>query len=91
MSAGFLAGYAAALAAAGFGTGADTLTSAEEEMVLELARIVAHATARKNAPLATYLTGLAIAAGPRDAAREALLARALEIARMAAGEGAGTS
>jgi hypothetical protein len=87
MSADFLDRYAAALAAAGVGTGADALTAAEEEMVLELARIVAHGTERKNAPLATYLTGLAIAAGPSDGARETVLARALKIARMAAGEG----
>jgi len=55
----FLAAYAVALTArlgveATAGAGAD---QDENAVVLLLARLVAHRTARRNAPLATYLAG----------------------------------
>ena len=40
----------------------------EADALLDLARVVAHGTERKNAPLATYLAGRA-AAGGGDVAR----------------------
>lgn len=54
----WIARYAAALAGRldGQGTPA-SLTAETVELVLDLARVVAHGTERKNAPLATYLAG----------------------------------
>jgi hypothetical protein len=70
------------LATALAGDGAPGLLPAEEELVLELARAVAHATERRNAPLACYLVGLqvgqAMAAGEQ---REVALRQALSAAR----------
>lgn len=43
--------------------GVSRLSAVEVEQVLDLARIVAHGTERRNAPLATYLAGRAAGAG----------------------------
>ncbi len=43
--------------------GVPHLSPAEVERLLELARVVAHGTERRNAPLATFLVGRATAAG----------------------------
>lgn len=56
MPADWLEGVADAL-------GVPHLTPPEVERLLELARVVAHGTERKNAPLATFLVGRAIAGG----------------------------
>lgn len=39
----------------------DDFSTAQEDELLDLARIVAHGTERKNAPLATYLVGQYVA------------------------------
>jgi hypothetical protein len=58
------------------------LRAGEEDEVLELARMVAHATERKNAPLACYLVGMHVAAAvAKGKERELALQRALSIAR----------
>ncbi|MEA2433719.1 MAG: hypothetical protein QOG54_1176 [Actinomycetota bacterium] len=48
-------------------------------LLLEFARDVAHATERKNAPLATYIVGRYAALSPKP--DDAALVEALEIAR----------
>jgi hypothetical protein len=58
------------------------LSADEQEAVLELARIVAHGTERKNAPLASYVTGLFVGAhGLSPGARAHALDRAVKKAR----------
>lgn len=47
--------------------GVARLSEAQIDELLDVARVVAHGTERKNAPLATYLVGAALAAG-RDLA-----------------------
>jgi hypothetical protein len=52
------------------------LSSAEQQLLLDIARISAHACERKVAPLSTYLAGLALASvppGERVARLEALV------------------
>jgi hypothetical protein len=62
-------------------------TAEEEDAVLELARIVAHATERRNAPLACYIAGMYVGAHSLTGAeRGAALARALDAARVMVGE-----
>lgn len=54
----------------------------EREAILELARIVAHGTERKNAPLVSYITGLCVGAqGLNRADRDRNLVQALTAAR----------
>lgn len=54
------------------------LTPETVELVLDLARVVAHTTERRNAPLATYLAGIfaasrmAVGSDAASAVREAL-------------------
>jgi len=43
--------------------GVNRLSPAEIDQLLDLARDVAHGTERKNAPLATFLAGRAVASG----------------------------
>jgi hypothetical protein len=58
------------------------LSAQEEAGVLELARIVAHSSERKNAPLASYISGLYCALDAETAEdRRKALARALHTAR----------
>jgi hypothetical protein len=64
----------------------EALTFDEERDVLELARVVAHGTERKNAPLACYLAGLSVAAATGEE-RAAALRRALDAARSLLDEG----
>jgi len=49
----------------------DLTQGVEQELVLDVARDVAHAVARPAAPLTSYLMGLAVAGGldPHEAAR----------------------
>jgi hypothetical protein len=74
--------YFAALAAEG---GTPPLTTEEVDAVLDLARIVAHTSERRFAPLTTYLAGLTIgvSGGGTDGAERAARIRALS--RAAAG------
>lgn len=53
----WIARYAAALARRLDGPAAAPMTAEVTELILDLARVVAHGTERKNAPLATYLAG----------------------------------
>jgi cob(I)alamin adenosyltransferase len=59
------------------GTAVQGLADAEAESILDLARIVAHRTERRNAPLSSYLAGQFVAARvaggatPASAAAEA--------------------
>ena len=54
--------YAKALSQAGAGASSEiSLSQDEEEAVLLLARLVAHGTERRNAPLATFLAGRFVA------------------------------
>ena len=53
------------------------LDPAEADAVLDLARVVAHGTERRNAPLATFLAGWASAGGGVDAAGAVAVARRL--------------
>ncbi|MEA2682090.1 MAG: hypothetical protein QOK05_418 [Chloroflexota bacterium] len=81
MSTGFLDEFAAELGAGTLPV-PPPLSAIEAETVLELARLVAHGTERRNAPLASYLTGLAVAGMTADGApREEALDRALDVAR----------
>lgn len=50
------------------------LEAAEAEALLDLARVVAHGTERRNAPLATFLAGRAAAGGGGAGASSALAA-----------------
>lgn len=86
----FLAAYAMALTARlGIAPTASTGNVAapdENEVLLLLARLVAHRTERRNAPLATYLAGqfAAARAGGGGSAAEAA-AEALEVAEQILG------
>lgn len=53
--------------------GVPRLDAAEVDALLDLARVVAHGTERKNAPLAAYLAGRAAGQGasPHDSLRAA--------------------
>lgn len=53
------------------------LHPSEVDAVLDLARVVAHGTERKNAPLATFLAGRASAGGGVDGAAAMVVAEAL--------------
>jgi hypothetical protein len=76
MSANYPDRYAEALAL--------ELADAEAEAVLELARIVAHGTERKFAPLSTYLAGQFVAELVRTGVpRAEALAEATAVARRA--------
>lgn len=76
----FLEAFATALANAVDLT-ADDFSTAEETELLDLARIVAHGTERKNAPLATYLAGQYVAIrGADDVTSARAVAEVLEIA-----------
>ena len=80
--------YAQALARA---AGSDlTLSPEEEEAVLLLARLVAHGTERRNAPLATFLAGkfVGLRAGQGVAPSQAL-AEAAAVAEDLLGPAAG--
>ncbi len=48
-------------------TGTPPIGGDEAEAVLRLARVVAHTSERRFAPLAAYVTGLALGAGARPA------------------------
>jgi hypothetical protein len=54
------------------GPGAEGVSEDEAEAVLELARVVAHASERRAAPVSAYLAGLALA-GTAPARRPAVL------------------
>jgi len=54
------------------GPDAPAVTEDEAEAVLELARVVAHASERRAAPVSAYLVGLAVA-GAAPEARAAFL------------------
>jgi hypothetical protein len=54
------------------GPDAPAVTADEAEAVLELARVVAHASERRAAPVSAYLVGLAVA-GAAPEARAAFL------------------
>lgn len=54
------------------GPGAQGATPGEIEAVLELARVAAHASERRAAPVTTYLAGMAVA-GAAPEAREAFI------------------
>ena len=74
MSANYPDRYAEALAL--------TLTNAETDVVLELARVVAHGSERKFAPLSTYLAGQFVAELMRTGlSRTEALAEALAAAK----------
>jgi len=61
--------------------GALRVTSEQQESLLELARLVAHGTERKNAPLAAFLVGRFTACkGTGDAAVQAAILKAVHIA-----------
>ena len=63
------------------------LDSDDERAILGLARVVAHGTERKNAPLTTFLVGRYCALRQqRGATREESLAEATEIAERLLGE-----
>lgn len=51
--------------------GTATVTAAEAEAILDLARVVAHATERRYAPVAAYALGLAMGAAEPPARVEA--------------------
>lgn len=53
------------------------LGPAEVDAVLDLARVVAHGTERRNAPLATFLAGRASAGGGGEAAAALAVAEGL--------------
>ena len=53
------------------------LDPAEVDALLDLARLVAHGTERRNAPLATFLAGRAAAGGSWDVAAARTTAEAL--------------
>lgn len=55
----------------------DRLGPAEVDAVLDLARVVAHGTERRNAPLAAFLAGRAAAGGGGGAAAALAVARGL--------------
>src|SRR2546428_11427230 len=86
----FIQRYTKALVG-GSSSGADVgLSPDEEDAILELARIVAHGTERKNAPLATFISGLFAGAQGLDAAdRPGAISRALDAARALLDETAG--
>jgi hypothetical protein len=74
MSANYPDRYAEALALA--------LTDSETEVVLELARVVAHGSERKFAPLSTYLAGQFVAELMRTGlSRTEALTEALAVAQ----------
>lgn len=55
--------------------------------LLGLARVVAHGTERKNAPLATYIAGRFVAARAAEGVNDsAAIAEAVEVAESLAGE-----
>ncbi len=54
------------------GPSAPAVTEGEAEAVLELARVAAHASERRAAPVTAYLVGMAVA-GAAPEAREAFL------------------
>jgi hypothetical protein len=54
------------------GPGAPTVGEGEIEAVLELARVAAHSSERRAAPVTTYLIGMAVAAAAPEA-REAFI------------------
>ena len=54
------------------GPGAPTVGEGEIEAVLELARVAAHSSERRAAPVTTYLIGMAVA-GAAPEAREAFM------------------
>jgi hypothetical protein len=56
-----------------------TLSSAERRLLLELARIAAHASERVAAPLSTYLAGVALAGLAPDVRAERLAAMVREL------------
>lgn len=76
----FLESFATALANAVDLTSED-FSTAEEIELLDLARIVAHGTERKNAPLATYLAGQYVAIrGADDVSSSQAVSEVLAIA-----------
>ena len=84
--AGFLEAYAAALRRAG--SGPYGISDPESDVLLDLAREVAHATERRFAPLSTYLAGQFVLDQVRSGtARDEALSRALAIARQVLDEG----
>jgi hypothetical protein len=60
------------------------LTDAERDALLDLARVAAHASERKAAPLATFLAGCAYADLPAPERARALQALVVDLERMAA-------
>jgi hypothetical protein len=54
------------------GPDAPNMTDGEIEAVLELARVAAHSSERRAAPVTAYLTGMAVA-GAAPEAREAFI------------------
>jgi hypothetical protein len=54
------------------GPDAPSVTEGEIEAVLELARVAAHSSERRAAPVTTYLIGMAVAGAAPDA-REAFI------------------
>jgi hypothetical protein len=54
------------------GPDAPSVTDGEIEAVLELARVAAHSSERRAAPVTAYLTGIAVA-GAAPEAREAFI------------------
>ncbi len=84
MSANYPDRYAEALAL--------ELTDAEVEAVLDLARVVAHGSERKFAPLSTYLAGQFVAELVRTGVpREEAMAEAIAIAERTLGNGSAPS
>lgn len=73
--------YFAALSTEG---GTPPLTQQEARAVLDLARVVAHTSERRFAPLSTYLAGLAIGAGGSDVDGASRAARVRALAKVAA-------
>ena len=77
----WLANYATELASHLNAEGSPGIAGADKNRLLEMARDVAHATERKNAPLATFLagyfTGLAVEQGMEPGAA---VAKAVSIA-----------
>jgi hypothetical protein len=57
--------------------GVDRATEADRAALLDLARVVAHGTTRAGAPVATFLAGLAVAAGTATPAAALAAAEAL--------------
>jgi hypothetical protein len=64
--------------------GVAPLTDAEQQLLLDCARDVAHGSARRHAPLSTFLLGAAIGAGEVD--RETALRAAVSRVTAVAGE-----